>query len=411
MYGYNKINSFAEVDAHSVTSQLSDQIKKKIEQKGKDYILGVDEDEFKNYLISEYTLEPLKIFYDQASIDEPKKSKEFVENRMWGERYETEVYKFDIKYPFSGSAVIFKIRPSTFTLTSTEIYVDESSSIVSFSFQLIKKDPEEFKKLKSDYERRAFSNLTNANNEAESWNSQLPSIVNQHFSRVKNELLQENDFFTAINVKVNENTKSVFTPPTVKKKVIPQPKIPDKTEFSSEPTMNSKMYDDILKVIYDSGKNMEKKPVLYKAKDEEGLRDQFLFVLETRYEGTTATGETFNRKGKTDILLKYAKDASNLFVAECKFWHGASEFQKAISQLFDRYLTWRDSKAALILFVTNKDFSNVLETIQLEAPKHDYYVRSNGNRGESSFSYVFRLPQDAKKDVYLEILAFHFDEK
>ena len=128
--------------------------------------------------------------------------------------------------------------------------------------------------------------------------------------------------------------------------------------------MSSEMYNDVLKVIYDSGKNMEKKPALYIGKDEEGLRDQFLFVLETRYEGTTATGETFNRSGKTDIILKYAKDASNLFVAECKFWHGASEFLAAISQLFDRYLTWRDSKAALLMFVKNKDFSNLLATIQ-----------------------------------------------
>ena len=52
---------------------------------------------------------------------------------------------------------------------------------------------------------------------------------------------------------------------------------------------------------------MEKKPALYKGKDEEGLRDQFIFVLETRYLSTTATGETFNRSGKTDILLNMPK--------------------------------------------------------------------------------------------------------
>jgi hypothetical protein len=164
-------------------------------------------------------------------------------------------------------------------------------------------------------------------------------------------------------------------------------------------------------VIYDSGKNMEKKPALYINKDEEGLRDQFLFVLETRYVGTTATGETFNRNGKTDIILKFADDGSNLFVAECKFWHGATEFQKAISQLFDRYLTWRDSKVALILFVQNQNFTNTIDTMLDEATKHPYFKKFIGKRGDSSFSYLFHLSQDNEKNVQLEIMAFHYDKK
>jgi hypothetical protein len=174
--------------------------------------------------------------------------------------------------------------------------------------------------------------------------------------------------------------------------------------------MGKETYDDILRVIYESGKSMEKKPSLYKGKDEEGLRDQFLFILETRYEGTTATGETFNRSGKTDIILKYSKDGSNLFVAECKFWQGGSEFLKAISQLFDRYLTWRDSKAVLIVFVKNKEFSKVLQVIRAEIRTHPYYNKDNGIRGETSLSYIFHLSQDKDKMVFFEVLAFHYDK-
>lgn len=295
-------------------------------------------------------------------------------------------------------------------MTSAEIYVNEQSSTVSFSFKLYKKDPEEFKKTKRDFQRKAFTNLENTNEVATNWMQSLPGIVNSLFQQQKNKYLQENDFFAAINVKVNTDTTSVFTAPTIKKKVIPQPSVSKHKEFSSEPMMAKEMYDDILKVIYDLGKNMEKKPSTYNGKDEEGIRDQFLLVLETRYDSTTATGETFNKGGKTDIILKYAKDGSNLFVAECKFWHGASEFHKAISQLFDRYLTWRDSKAALILFVTNKDFTNVIDTIKKETPNHPYFVNVTGARGETSFSFQFHLPQDKDKVVFLEIIAFHYDK-
>lgn len=196
----------------------------------------------------------------------------------------------------------------------------------------------------------------------------------------------------------------------MKKAIIPQPKVEKGKEFSSAPTMAKKMYADILKVIYDAGKSMEKKPSLYKDKDEEGLRDQFLFILETRYEGVTATGETFNKKGKTDIILKYSKDNTNVFVAECKFWKGASELHKAIYQLFDRYLTWRDSKVALILFVKNKDISKIIQTADESCEKHEYYISRNGRNGDSSLSYKFRLPNDADKEVFMEVMLFHFDE-
>lgn len=404
-----KVKSFYEIDSFSFIDQLTKKVKEAIEEKGKEYILGVDENEFKNYLITEFTLEPLAIDSSTEVIEKPTIRKESREGEFYGQRYEIEVYNFTIKYHFSGSGVLFRIKPSEWIMTGHDIDVDEKQNIVSFNLKLYKQDAEEFKKEKGQVYYSAFANLENANTEAKTWNSRLQGLVKNTFDNIKRKYQSENDFFAAINIKVNPNTTSIFSAPTIQKKQIPQPTLKNK-EFSSEPMMSKEMYDDLLKVVYESGKSMEKKPALYKNRDEEGLRDQFLFVLETRYEEATATGETFNRGGKTDIILKYAKDGSNLFVAECKFWHGASEFHKAISQLFDRYLTWRDSKAALLIFVTNRDFTNVIATVKEEVKKHSYYKRDNGTRGETSLSYVFKLPQDENKDVYFEIMLFHYDK-
>lgn len=408
-YG-NTIKSFYEIHSYHFKKLLSDKIKEEIENQGKDYILGIDEDEFKAYLIDKYTLEPLTIDYNSEIVDKPQTSKEWVEDRMYREKYETEVFTFIIRYNYTGSGILFKVQPDSYQMRYQEIYLDEHNSTVSFSFKLYKKDPEEFQRVKSEYQKSAFINLASTNQVAISWTQSLSGTVNSLFHEQKNKYLAENDFFAAINVKVDKNTNSVFTAPTIKKKVIPQPSISNHKEFSSEPMMAKEMYDDILKIIYDLGKSMEKKPSTYKGKNEEGIRDQFLLLLETRYDSTTASGETFNRNGKTDIILKYAKDGSNLFVAECKFWHGASEFHKAISQLFDNYLTWRDSKAALMLFVKNNDFTNVIDTIKKETPNHPYFVKSTGTRGETSLSYHFHLPQDKNKTVFLEIIAFHYDK-
>ncbi len=62
------------------------------------------------------------------------------------------------------------------------------------------------------------------------------------------------------------------------------------------------------------------------------------------------------------------------------------------------------------MFVTNKDFTNVLKTVETEVKIHPYYHSEKGKRGETSFSYMFHLPQDKEKLVYFEIMLFHFDK-
>lgn len=404
------IKAFYEIDSHNFVNNLTETIINEIKSKGKEYILGIDEDEYKTYLINKYTFEPLVINSDNNPISQPFISKEWREDRFYEEQYQIDVYTFTVEYKFTGSSELFRVQPSPWAMTTTDIVVNDQTNIVSFSFKMYEMNVEKFNREKLSEYNRAFANVININSFVSNWNSGLSSKINSLFNSQKAKYLQENDFFATINVKVNENTTSVFTTPTIKKKIIPQPEVPKNKTFSSEPMMSQEMYDDILKVIYQSGKNMEKKPALYQGKDEEGLRDQFLFVLETRYEGTTASGETFNRSGKTDIILKYAKDGSNLFVAECKFWHGEVEFLKAISQLFDRYLTWRDSKVSVLMFVKNKDFTNVIKVIKNEIVKHPYFINKVGERGETSFSYNFRLPQDEKKPVSLEVMAFHYDK-
>jgi hemerythrin len=289
--------------------------------------------------------------------------------------------------------------------TTYPISVD--SDTVSFEFSMANKDPAEFKRNKEEAFRRSFVNVGNINNNVTEWNQALPQCVNQLFDARKKHFAAENDFFAAINVAPDPRTSEIFTASTIKRRVIPQPAVSTKKHFSSVPTMADEMYEDVLKVLYEAGRAMERKPSLYRGKDEEDLRDQFLLFLETRYSATTGTGETFNKAGKTDMLLKY-EDGTNLFVAECKWWKGEAEFHAAIKQLFDRYLTWRDSKAALLLFVANKDFSAVVEKVRAEAEKSPYFVRRTADRDETSLAFDFHLLNDEKRIVRFAVLLFAF---
>ena len=406
----SKINSFCQERFYDYTAHRVDSLKQEIYSQTKEYILSIDENEYVNFLTKKYSLEPLVVETSKMTVSEPQKFRQRVRGDFHNEEYEIDAYRFTAFIPFQGSGELFSLAPSSRALISYPISFNVNTGLVGFDFSITKRDKAAYDGAINSALRGAFTNVNNANAEVITHNNQIAGAARNFFNARKKDLHDENRFFEEINVKVNNDTNTIFTVPTVTKKIIPQPSVSSKKNFTSEPSMNADVYNDILKIVFQTGKAMEKKPSLYQDKDEEALRDHFLAFLETRYDGTTATGETFNKGGKTDILLKY-QDGTNLFVAECKFWHGASEFQKAINQLFDRYLTWRDSKTALLLFVSNADFSNVIKAIQEEALKHPYFLKTIGSRGDTSFSYEFHLPGDKGKNIYFEIIAFHFKKQ
>ena len=178
----------------------------------------------------------------------------------------------------------------------------------------------------------------------------------------------------------------------------------EKEKFSS---ISEKAYEEIIHEISIFGLNLEKYKNLYLKFDEEGFRDFFLPHLNSISKSYTATGETFNKIGKTDILIQ-DNEGINIFIAECKIWHGKKELLKAIDQLLERYVTWRDEKTALIIFnKDNKDFSQLLNTAKEAIRKHSNFDSVIQETQKTSFSYVFKNIEDAKKKVYLELMIFN----
>ena len=175
-----------------------------------------------------------------------------------------------------------------------------------------------------------------------------------------------------------------------------------------DPTLYESEYIQILNGIHIAGSNIEQKIASFYNQNEGGLRDIILTGLQTAFPKYSATGETFNAEGKTDILLKY--NSENLFVAECKIWAGQASVNPAINQLMN-YLTWRDSKTALILFVQNSTFSSVLGEIKkiiADHPNHQKFIdEQNGNR----FNFEFTQKNDPNKTFKLAVICFNFYHK
>jgi len=178
----------------------------------------------------------------------------------------------------------------------------------------------------------------------------------------------------------------------------------EKEKFSS---ISDIAYSQIINEINIFGLNLEKYKPLYSKFDEEGFRDFFLPHLNSISQSHSTTGETFNKIGKTDILVQ-DQEGVNVFIAECKIWHGEKELLKAIDQLLTRYVTWRDEKTALIIF--NKDHRNLsqlLTTAKDALTKHPNFDSHVKETKSTSFSYIFKNAEDIDKKVYLELMVFN----
>lgn len=183
------------------------------------------------------------------------------------------------------------------------------------------------------------------------------------------------------------------------------------SKISKNETKGSEMteYEKILNIIYSGYTVLQQHPPKEVSLDEVSLRDQILMPLQV--QGYSATAESFNRSGKTDIIIKN-RAGLNLFIGECKIWHGKKELLTAINQLFT-YLTWQDTEAALIIFVESSNFIDKVESAKKYIASHPLFVSHSASRltKENTFSCIMHHSDDVNRNINLEVLLFHFPKK
>jgi hypothetical protein len=78
---------------------------------------------------------------------------------------------------------------------------------------------------------------------------------------------------------------------------------------------------------------------------------------------------------------------------------------KTIYQIVS-YLSWRDTKAAVVVFNRNAGFSAVLARIAEARPRHANFKRDQAKLDETTFRYVFPQPGDRNREITLTVMAF-----
>ncbi|PKP45932.1 MAG: hypothetical protein CVT94_16305 [Bacteroidetes bacterium HGW-Bacteroidetes-11] len=404
LYTGNYFDSFADQTRNSIANEISSQ--------SDNYILNVNVDDYTAHLIQKYSLDIPELHIDNVSVDS-------VEKDIPGDRFprydfmitdtsrtfRKEVFIYHI--PYTGNIDLLQLRPNPMTLMSYDAKVDTRQCCILIEIVNFYNDPARIKSQYSQEVGYLTSNYQYIRNNCSVFNNGLVSFIKDSIDHRRQQILQKNSLLSSLGVPIRkkEGVAETFSVPNprLKEKIIVKPIVHEKN-FKPEPALDDSNFQKILKIINDVGKNFERLPSTYKGKSEEDIRDHILLILDPNFELGSAGGETFNKTGKTDILLRY--DSSVVFVGECKYWKGEKTFLKTIDQLLG-YLTWRNSKVAVINFVQNKEFSDALEKIKTSIKTHTNYLKELKANDETWFNYKFHLNGDRNREIDLAVISFH----
>ena len=378
-----------------------------------DYIINVNQEEYINMLVAKEKV-LFEIYYDTERIlfegkqDKQEEIEEY--SGFYGHSISRKYreYKFCLKYKFSGDIDVLRIQPDCFSFSTLynpipiEVFDDE----LYIQFSSRDNDSQIIEKQISEIKKNAFRNLDKPDGaqwHIKLFNEQLPQEIKRIFERVKAERVKEYRMLVELGI---ENLDSTTIEVPILKRITPIPRLLENKKVSYQ--IKDDVYKDILKHIYILCKGYEQHESIYKGKHEESLRDLIVPSLNSAFIGANSSAETFNRKGKTDIITK-APDNSSIFIAECKVWRGEKVFMEAIDQLLG-YVTWRDTRTAIILFVKKGEISDVIEKARLAMTQHPCYVIDKGQTNESSFSYTYHINGDNQSHIALELMIFHYPE-
>lgn len=384
-------------------------LKEEVEEWESNRILSTSEHDLVSYLVDKFTLVPPRLLRDQIFIEREGETKIDVSRRfeynLFGHQGPLHITGsfVTVGIPFEGDADLFSFRASSRS-TNTP-YGQVSKSTVLLTYQDVKLDGNQLRREIDSVTVNIEEHLEWIRSDCNQWNNRVTQIAKQCICNRKQRLLEHSDMVSALGlpIKRRPDADTSSNIPLVRKKLsLPLPRTPLEP-FKPEPTLSDTEYDDILEIIDRLALQIERSPSTFIQMKEESIRDIILVSLNGHYEGK-ATGETFNAEGKTDILIRSA--GRYAFIAECKYWEGEKALGAAIDQILD-YLTWRDTKASLIIFSRNVDFTRVLSSVIQSVPQHPNFKSHLKRISETHNRYLFRQKHDTARELYLAVQVFN----
>lgn len=332
-----------------------------LDQIDPDVMLSENEDILVESLLSRHIPGPLSVDWGAARRSTVRETKAERRDPFDKRVFTVPASAVTISVPIVGDGSLLSYQASTYTLSAEELLVSGGAlrlEIVASELTAAKVQAE-IERFRQAVDKRV--SWTNADLAA--FRIEAEINLRAHYGRRKSRLLADRALDAALTIPTYAT--GVQRPPVVaKRRHVTLERRREQASFVPEPALVEGIYQDILAQVQSWATALERTPRTASKLDEEELRDLLLGTLNTYWVGA-AGGELFNGDGKTDILVREGN--RNAFIGECKVWRGPKSVASAIDQLLS-YLVWRDSKAALVMFIRTADpqatIAKLYETVE-----------------------------------------------
>jgi len=266
-----KTRIFAKRELGEYIEERRQVILSSIDNERDDYLLNVNEEDYLQYKESEAIIEPLEIYVDDIYVSSteqmiPAKYFSHAFNIYPGKSYKKDVIKFHI--PFSGNPDLLICCPSARLMWSIDVNIGPEE----FTFEIInfRDDAEEIRREKDSNLNNIMKQFNNIKNEVEQFNLNIRTQIKITFEARKQRIIKKSGVLASLGVPIKKvSAASTFSVPSIQKKkkiVFCKPEVFEKG-YKPEPTLDSHVYNDILRLIHDVGKEFERLPSLYANKE------------------------------------------------------------------------------------------------------------------------------------------------
>ena len=404
------IDPFRDGDTFATFRNIVEKTVAEIEALENDYVLKASPVELEQHYISKVLLTPLTLDAANHYIESQDGTKidvshDFRRMSFDGGPIVVKGTTLRIAIPYTGDANLWRIRASTFSMSGyPELEIHNNVVVFSHSFPDDSADPQQ---IRAEIERgiRSLSKaVAYLANDVAAHNDNASNAVKAALDSKLSKARAVVGVVASLGIPVKKKSApETFIAPVKRRRrpVVTRPVVPT-SKFAPEPVLDQDEFEHILRVLASMTLVIERSPASFSTLNEEAIRTHFLIQLNGHYEGS-ATGETFNAEGKTDILIRV--EDRTIFIAECKFWRGQESFSKAVDQLLS-YLSWRDSKCALLIFNRTKGSSSVRQKMHEHMESRTEYRKTSIHGGDSDGRYVFVKASDPGREIQIQTMLF-----
>jgi hypothetical protein len=372
-----------------------------IDELPEDYILSRSVDDLTDQFLENAHIEPVILDAENpvdGSVDVV--TVDVSDNHMWSGDTATG-YRITAVYAFTGPSLLFHYRPQRYIAKHITAIVNEGEVSVTVE-RPGAIDPDAARKLMDERIKPIAKMVSYANHEISEHNHTARDKIANRIDGRRQQVMQRRELAGALGFPLTKRTNAPPTVPLRRKRLGVKPITEGIPRYEDEPALSDAHYEEAIDIVRSMLLAMERSSSTVFNMDEEHLRDHILLQLNGTFEGT-ATGETFVKTGKTDILIRI--NNRHIFVAECKWWDGPKSCDDAIDQLLS-YMPWRDEKACLILFIDRVNATAIVEKADQTIRQHPDFKRLGQKSSDKSArrNFVLGHPGDHAREIHTAAL-------